>query len=133
MATAKPAEGVQFSIHMPGDTTGKTWAGDFRAKELLTFRDKLNADRLRRELVGDAPGPVDPEAAASALILSQLSVRLTEVPEWWKEAKGGLLLADWNVIDKVYTEAMAIEDAHLKKLRAEGEAATAALRASEGK
>ena len=128
MSAPTKAIGVPFKVHVVGTLTNKTWAGDFRAKHLLTFRDKMNADRLRRELIGDAQGGIDVEAAAAAMVISQLSVRLTETPEWWKEAKGGLDLEDPNVLEVVYKTTMKVEDDYLQKVEAEGQAAQNALR-----
>lgn len=131
MSAPSKAAGVPFNVHLTGNITGKTWDGAFRAKTLLTFRDKLNADRSRRELLGDAQGMVDGEAAAAALVISQLSVRLIEVPEWWKESKGGLDLEDPNVLEVVYKEAMKVEEDYLKKVEAEGKATQEAMRAEK--
>lgn len=131
MSAPTKAVGVPFKVHVIGSTTGKLWPGDFRAKTILSFRDKLAADAGRRELLGGAAGNIDPEAAAAALVISQLSVRLTETPDWWKESKGGLDLEDANVLEAVYKEALKVEDDYLKQIEAEGKAAQEALRADK--
>lgn len=125
MSATSKAIGVQFKIHVVGTVTGKTWSDTFRAKQTLTFRDKLAADRLRRELLGDGGG-ADTEAAAAALIVSQLSVRLTEAPEWWKNS--GLDMEDPNLLRAVYDAAMKVEDDYMAEVTKEGETAKAALK-----
>ncbi|TAK97629.1 MAG: hypothetical protein EPO08_20995 [Rhodospirillaceae bacterium] len=131
MSVPTKAVGVPFKVHLIGATTGKAWPGEFRAKKSLSFRDKLAADAYRRELIGGVAGAVDGEAAAAALVISQLSVRLTECPEWWTASKGGLDLEDANVLESVYKEALKIEDDYLKQVEAEGKAAQEALRAEK--
>jgi len=128
MATAPPAEGIAFEVHVRGNVTGKTWDGAFRAKPLLSFREQLNVDKLRRELVGPDQAGAAPEMFSTAVVLSELAFRLTDVPEWWKESKGGLDLCDPNVVEQVYKKTKAIETEHLKKVEAEGEDAVAGLR-----
>jgi hypothetical protein len=128
MSAPTKATGVQFKVHIVGDVTGKVWPGEFRAKTNLTFADKLAADRFRRELLGDAGGVPDQEAAAAARIISQLSVRLTEYPEWWKAMKGGLDVEDFNILMELWEKVSDIEKDHLKRLEAEGAAAQEALR-----
>jgi hypothetical protein len=127
MATATPAEGTSFDIHVRGNVTGKTWDGTFRAKPLLTFRDQLNVDKLRRDLVGPNSDGAAPEAFSTAVILAELAFRLTETPEWWKESKGGLDLCDPNVVEEVYKRVKDIETGHLKKVEDEGKSALAGI------
>jgi hypothetical protein len=129
----KTPEGTPFSIHVVGDVTGKTWAGAFRAKPGLSFRDKLNSDRMRRELLGNDAASATTESHVTATVISALSVRLTEAPEWWTEAKGGLELQDFNVLEEVYKKSVEVEDAHTKKVEDEGKAAGEKLREPEKK
>jgi len=125
MAT-KPVEGVAFEVHVKGAATGKTWDGKFRAKPLMTFREQMLADKMRREFTGS--DVQDPDIAAQAQIISELAFRLTETPEWWKESKGGLDLSDPNVLTEVYDAAKKVEVAHVKALEAEGETARADIK-----
>jgi hypothetical protein len=120
MAT-KPVEGVAFEVHVKGVATGKTWDGKFRAKALLTFREQMASDRLKREYTG--PDCIDGDILAQATIISELAFRLTETPEWWRESKGGLDLSDSNVLTEVYKAAKQVEDDHLKSLTSDGEKA----------
>jgi hypothetical protein len=126
MAT-KPVDGVAFEVHVKGVATGKTWDGKFRAKALLTFREQMLADKMRREFAGT--DVQDPDIAAQAQIISELVFRLTEAPEWWKETKGGLDLSDPNVLTEVYNAAKKVESDHVKALDVEGEAARTEVKA----
>lgn len=110
-----------FTLHTVGETTEKTYAGEFRAKKRLSHRDHLRKDQVRRELLGGQAGVATERALSTAMILSELAVRLTKTPEWWTEAGNGLDLEDDNVIGTVYNEAVKIETeaAEAKKKRAE--------------
>jgi hypothetical protein len=128
----KQYEGVKFNVHVDrGDVTGKTWDGDFRSKEVLSFGDQLRIDRIRRDLLG--PGPydsVDPEALAAASILAELQVRLTESPEWWA---GGVGHSDTNLLMAVYEQVRKVRDQHADEVKKQGEEAQKKLRELESK
>lgn len=98
-----------FSISVIGDSTDEKWVGDFRAKKRLSHRDHLRKDQIRRELLGSAPGTPTDRALSTAMILSELAVRLTKAPKWWTEAAEGQDLQDDNVIGAAFDEAMRIE------------------------
>lgn len=116
-------QGVQFEIHVVGTETQETFTGKFRAKEKLSWADRLNSDRIRRELLGPNGAEADPVIQRRAEMLGELSVHLTEVPEFWKTSRGGLDLVDDNVVMKVYDEAMAIQTKWQETQLAKGEAA----------
>jgi len=128
MATAKTPEGVLFSIHVIGDVTGKLYVGEFRAKPTQSFRDKLLADRMRRDLLGPDSVGASGESIVTATVIGELSVRLTDTPQFWKESQGGLGLEDFNVLEQVYKQAIDIEKAHIAAIEVAGKAAEAALR-----
>lgn len=119
MAT-KPLEGVAFEVHEKGNVTGKTWDGKFRAKAVLTFREQMAADRLRREFLGGNGQGADADVLVEARILSELPFRLTEAPEWWKSNGGGMDLADANILKAVWEGAVKVEEEHLANLAKEG-------------
>lgn len=118
---ATEANDGAFTLHVVGETTERTWAGEFRAKRRLSHRDHLRKDQVRRELLGGQPGVATERALSTAMILSELAVRLTKTPEWWAEEGNGLDLDDDNVIGTVYNEALKIEAeaAESKKKKAE--------------
>ena len=126
MANPTP-EGETFEIHVIGVATGQLWPGKFRAKALMTFREQMAADKMRREFTG--PDVVDSDIFAQATILSELAFKLTETPEWWKTAGNGLDLKDPNVLKEVYDGVKKIEKAHFDKLKAAAEASRGAVKA----
>lgn len=98
-----------FSISLVGDETGEKWVGDFRAKERLTHRDTLIKDMRRRELLGSFGGDPDPRARSVAIIVAELTVRLTKMPRWFEESNLGLDLEDENVLAEVWDKAVKVQ------------------------
>jgi hypothetical protein len=133
MAQAKTPEGTLFSIHVVGDTTGKLWTGEFRAKPILSFRDRLQADRMKRDLLGGDGNGASTESIVSSTIIGELGVRLTETPEWWRESQGGLGLQDFNALEAVYEGAKKVEKDHIKAIEEAGKKAETSLREPEKK
>ena len=118
---AEDANTSPFTISIVGDVTEEKWYGDFSAKKRLSHRDQLRKDQLRRELLGSQAGAPTERALSTAMILSELSVRLTKTPSWWTEKGEGLDFADDNIIGTVFDAAMKVERdaADEKKKRAE--------------
>lgn len=140
--------GIPFDIDVVGEGSGTTFLGKFRVKTRLSFREQLRIDQIRRELIGPDPaGNVGDDAAAYAVALSELAVRLVEVPGWWKESKNGLDLEDENVLFDVWKKvreivkeeaakrsgaAKSAED-ELREVRAEEQTAATTAAAQAGK
>lgn len=137
---ANDANDAPFTLHVVGDTTDKTYTGEFRAKKRLSHRDHLRKDQVRRELLGGQAGVATERANTTAMVLSELSVRLTKWEAWWDVCGRGLDLEDDNVIGVMYDKVMEIEaeatDAKKKaaeKARDELKAAAEAAKADEVK
>jgi hypothetical protein len=126
MAT-KPVDGVAFEVHAVGNITGKVWDGTFRAKSVLSFREQMLSDKMRREFTG--PDVQDPDIMAQAIILSELYYRLTDAPEWWRANSNGMDLADPNVLKEVFEAAKKVESDYLDKVKADGEKARGEVKA----
>lgn len=120
-----------FSVHIIGDTTEKAYPGDFTVKRRLSHRDQLTKDNRRRELLGGAPGMATERALSTAMILSELYVRITKAPVWWTEAGNGLDLEDDNVIGEIYDRAMKVEADAIEAKKKKAEAVQDKLRAEE--
>lgn len=121
-----------FSVSMDGDKTGTKWHGEFTVKTLLSHRDELRRDQLRRELLGG----VNPEFASirslnQADVFSDLAVRIIKSPSWWAESSGGLDLSDDNVVATVYSKTMDAEKEVLNRLKKDGDEASEELRKTE--
>lgn len=121
-----------FSVSMDGDRTGTKWHGEFTVKTLLSHRDELRRDQIRRELLGG----VNPEFASirslnQADVFSDLAVRIIKSPTWWNEAAGGLDLSDDNVVATVYSKTMDAEKEVLNRIKKDGDEASEELRKTE--
>lgn len=106
---ASEANEHTFPFSEVGETTEEKFTGDFKAKKRLSHRDQLRKDQLRRDLLGGQPGTPTERALSTAMILSELSVRILKAPKWWTEAGEGLDLEDDNVIGRVYDLTMKPE------------------------
>lgn len=121
-----------FSVSMDGDKTGTKWHGEFTVKTLLSHRDELRRDQIRRELLGG----VSPEHASvrslnQADVFSDLAVRIVKSPAWWNEASGGLDLSDDNVIATIYSKTIDAEKEVLNRIKKDAEQANEELRKGE--
>ena len=130
---ADEANSIAFSIKITGDSTGEIWTGDFRAKKRLSHRDNLKKDAVRRELLGAQPGTPTDRALSTAMILSELSVRLLKAPKWWTEKGEGMDLEDDNIIGTVFDEAMKVEREAQEALKKKAADAQAELRKEAAK
>jgi hypothetical protein len=95
-----------FSIAEKGEVTGETYAWSFTAKEMLTVRDRINKDSIRRSLLGDRPQDATPDTQVRAEIISHLQVSLIETPKDWRDAANGLDLYDENILMGVYEKVV---------------------------
>ncbi len=124
-----------FSISVVGEVTGETWKGNFAAKKRLSLMDRLRGDQFRRDYLGanvqvDANGNflnVNQIAVTIANALSDLRVRLTEMPKWWIEANYGADLEDWKVVLMVWESANKVEADAMAALTASGNTAAEKL------
>jgi hypothetical protein len=120
---------IQFTIDVKGNSTGKTFKGAFKAKERLSMRDRLDIDTARRNLLGAGKEEEAGVTARSvASILSQLSVRLTQTPDWWLTSNNGLDLEDENVVVAVYEAAIKVETDAQAALLEEAKAEVATMK-----
>lgn len=116
---AKEAEGSSFELHLVGTVSGKTWAGQFRAKPVLSFSEQARVERLVRDMLGQGPyDGMDLEVVAASRMLAVLAVRLTKAPEWWD---GGANHADPNLLMEVYAKVNSIVEEHQAEVTKRGE------------
>jgi hypothetical protein len=88
---------------------------------------------MTRELLGPLAHEAGIEITNRASIIAELNYRLTEAPDFWKNARGGLDLIDDNVVLEVYEQAKKVREDWLKAQKEKGEAAKKALTKVEGK
>ena len=120
-------QGVEFEVHVVGEETGELFPGKFRAKEKLSWQDRIAADRYRRELLGVNAAEATVDAYRRASIIADLSVQLTDAPQWWKDAHGGLDLIDDNVVVEVSDQAQKVRSDWLEAQKQKGEDAKKTL------
>lgn len=97
-----------FQFSAVGEASKTTWAGEFAVKTKLSWRDQLQMDKARRELLGPDAQGASPDAVAQAVILSELGVRIVKSPVWWTESNRGLDLVDDNVLTEIFQKVRAI-------------------------
>lgn len=105
-----------FTIHIIGEVTGETFAGEFTAYKFLSSRLAFRKDQLLRSyLAGENPmisGQVD-----GATKMAVVQTCLASSPDWWKESGYGLELLDLNVVDEVYKQIQDIQEEALKTVQ----------------
>lgn len=122
MATVETT--APFNVDCVGDLTGTSYVGTFRAKKLLSHADRLRQDARRRELLGTArPDEASDYAKTASEAFSQLEVRLTDAPQFWKDNGMGLSLVDENIVIEVYKGAVKVESDAIDELKNKGKKA----------
>lgn len=106
-----------FSVHVVGEVTGETYAGDFTAYKFLSSRLIFKRDQLLRSYIGGEnpliSGQVD-RADKMAMVQSCLAA----YPDWWKDKGFGVELIDLNVVDEVYDNVKRIQDEAMEAVKA---------------
>lgn len=103
---------AKFSVSVIGEETGTSYTGDFVVKTLLTRRDNFAADERKRLIIGNVSNPamVPPHIHGEAYMLSQLSVRVVNGPDWYIRSDNGMDLTDSNIIGEIFRLALEKED-----------------------
>ena len=96
-----------FSIAERGEVSGQMFNWSFTAKRMLSIRDRITKDGIRRQLTGDRPQDAEQNTLMRAEMLAMLQVALIETPKAWKESGGGLDLFDDNVLVVLYEKVIA--------------------------
>lgn len=120
---------AEFLVNIPVEGEEQPLRGKFRVKVRLSYRDILNMDSRRRQLLGPAGGEADGLAALIASTLSKVQTHTLEAPSWWKEAGDGLEFEDINVILKVAAELNKVEVDYMEGLKKAAEEAKPTLQA----
>jgi hypothetical protein len=97
-------------IKVTGSLTGEEWAGEFEFWTILTHRQQMDRDRLRRDFLGarelEAPNRTQSQAEA----IADLQVRIFKAPKWWMLSNGGQDLVDDEVLTAVYDMVIKAEN-----------------------
>jgi hypothetical protein len=89
-----PEQIVTVFLDSIGDITKTRWTGQFRIKCILTHADRFALERMYAALLPSREREVDEEVKLRAATIAELSVRVTEGPEWWSSTRYGQLMAD---------------------------------------
>ncbi len=122
-----PNRTATFDIHVIGETTGETYTGQFEAKQALSHLDTIKAETALRGYLGD-PAGASPAVFTTSKMISELLVRITKSPDWWKDASMGEELVDSNVLQKVFEEAVKVQTQFNDQVKAKAQAAQQLIR-----
>jgi hypothetical protein len=125
---AKVDTTFSFSIAERGETSGQTFNWSFTAKRMLSIRDRITRDGIRRQLIGDRAQDAERNTLMRAEMLALLQVSLLETPKTWQESGNGLDLFDDNIVMVVYEKVIEGQNKAIEEAEAAGEEAKEKLR-----
>lgn len=99
---------VDFTVNIPvpGEDPLR---GKFSCKTKLSYREMLEQDAIRRQLLGPAGGEPDPVVALISGAVAKIRVHCSETPSWWKENGQGMDFDDINILLAVLNEVNRVE------------------------
>lgn len=112
-----------FPVDVEGSVTKTGYKGVFKIRPLLSHRDKLRRDEMKRQLVGAMPDGTGIAAMRTAEIFSKIWAHVVEAPSWWKDAGNGLDLIDEEPVVAVIDKIVEMEQEVMGTLSKEGEEA----------
>lgn len=119
------------SVSITGDTTRTRYAGDVTFKCVLSKREELLADQIRRRAIGPSPEntPAPVKLQGDSYMYGQLTVRIKKAPKWWETSDGGMDELDGNLVEELYLKALEVEKEFKDKLREDADQASKDLSA----
>ncbi len=124
-----------ISVNVVGDSTGRSYSGDFTVKMVMTQRDEFHADLRRRQILGPSPDGTPPASKLQwdAFMLGQIQARTVESPKFWQDSDFGMDLEDSNVATAVYNEILKAEDEFKSEILKDSEEALEKLKKKSAK
>lgn len=98
-----------FSVDVEGKFTKTKYMGVFKVRPLLSHRDKLRREEIRRQLVGTFSEGASEDAFRIATVFSKIWAHLVEAPSWWKDAGNGIDLLDEEPVEAVISKLIEYE------------------------
>ncbi len=120
-----------FTVDVKGSVTGETYKGLFKVKPLLSHKDKLRRDEIRRSLLGEKATDASENAQTMASIFSKIYIHVIDAPSWWTNADNGSDLLDEEPVQQVLTEILKIESDQIESVKKQGEEAKKVLATEE--
>ncbi len=118
---------AEFTVSIPveGD---EPLRGKFKINIKLSYREVLQMDAMRRQLLGPLSGEADGMASLIASYVAKIRTHAIETPSWWKEAGNGVDFDDMNIVMAIMAEIQKLEMDHLAEIQKAAEKATEALK-----
>jgi hypothetical protein len=118
---------AEFIVNIPQDGE-EPLRGKFRVKVKLSYREILNMDSIRRQLIGPGGGEADGMATLVSSGLAKIRTHVIDAPSWWKDSNEGLDFDDIKVVLTILDEINKVERDHLADLAKRAEKATEELK-----
>lgn len=112
-----------FSVDIKGSVTKTNYSGVFKVRPLLSHRDKLRRDEMKRQLIGGFPDSTSVSAMRIAEIFSKIWAHTVDAPSWWKDSGNGIDLLEDDPVEEVINKILEIEREALGIVEEEGEKA----------
>lgn len=112
-----PKNEKTFDFNHVGETTAKKYEGQFTVRCSLNMGMKHQLELEKSRLLADFLNPTS-ELAGIALILSNLRVKISDAPEWWKQSGGGFNLEDEDVLVELYKALVEKELEYRNEIKA---------------
>ena len=124
---------TEFAVTIPLGEGEEPLRGKFKVKIKLSYRDILNMDAQRRQLLGPGGGEADGMAALIASAVSKIRTHALDTPSWWRDAENGLGFDDINIVLTILNELNKVEKDYLDDLKKAAEKAVEDLKPKEEK
>lgn len=98
------------TIKVVGALTGEEWSGEFEFWTVLTHRQQMERDRLRREYLGARELEAPNRTRSQAEALSDLQVRIFKAPSWYVTSNQCQDLVDDEVLTAIYDMVIKAEN-----------------------
>lgn len=118
---------AEFTVTIPVDGD-EPLRGKFKINIKLSYREILQMDAMRRQLLGTLSGEADGMASLIASAVAKIRTHAVETPSWWKEAGNGIEFDDMNIVLTVLAEIQKLEQDHLAEIQKAADKATEALK-----
>jgi hypothetical protein len=100
-----PKNQKSFQLDYTGELTGKRYEGTFTVKCVLNMAEKRKLEIERSGLSADLTNPTG-NLNAISLVVSNLRVRVTDAPDWFKQAIITLDILDEDVLFELYSKSL---------------------------
>lgn len=111
-----PKNQKSFQLDYTGEITGKRYEGTFTVKCVLNMAEKRKLEIERSGLSADLTNPTG-NLNAIALVVSNLRVRVTDAPDWFKQSIMSLDILDEDVLFEVYSKALDKSEEWLSEVK----------------